>query len=57
MEDKSDICHLLPLGESMSHFFGRKTELQNLIEQREKRTASFIVVKGRRRIGKSRLIK
>lgn len=37
-------------------FIGRKTELKQLKRQFEKRTASLIVVKGRRRIGKSRLI-
>ena len=38
-------------------FIGRTQELQRLCELLEKKTASFIVVKGRRRIGKSRLIK
>ncbi|OJH32815.1 Archaeal ATPase [Wolbachia endosymbiont of Armadillidium vulgare] len=37
-------------------FIGRKTELKQLLELTEKNTASFVVVKGRRRIGKSRLI-
>lgn len=37
-------------------FFGRKNELDQLISLTEKRTASFVVIKGRRRIGKSRLI-
>lgn len=38
-------------------FFGRERELQILNELVEKRTASLVVVKGRRRIGKSRLIR
>jgi uncharacterized protein len=37
-------------------FFGRQRELQMLQELLEKRTSSLVVVKGRRRIGKSRLI-
>ncbi len=37
-------------------FIGRQTELKQLLELTEKNTASFVVVKGRRRIGKSRLI-
>lgn len=39
----------------MAHFVGR--ELKHLLGFTNKKTASFIVVKGRRRIGKSRLIK
>lgn len=41
----------------MTNFVGRQNELQKLKEFTEKKTASFIVVKGRRRIGKSRLVK
>lgn len=37
-------------------FIGRQAELKQLLELKEKNTASFVVVKGRRRIGKSRLI-
>lgn len=37
-------------------FIGREKELQQLRRLTEKETASFVVVKGRRRIGKSRLI-
>jgi uncharacterized protein len=37
-------------------FIGRQSELDELRRQTQKRIASFIVVKGRRRIGKSRLI-
>lgn len=37
-------------------FFGRKRELSLLNELLEKRIASLVVVKGRRRIGKTRLI-
>lgn len=41
----------------MSRFIGRQEELKRLREfSKNKRTASFIVVQGRRRIGKSRLI-
>ncbi len=37
-------------------FIGRQLELEELRRHAQKRVASFIVVKGRRRIGKSRLI-
>jgi AAA+ ATPase superfamily predicted ATPase len=40
----------------MAKFVGRKEELGRLKELMLKQTASFVVVKGRRRIGKSRLI-
>lgn len=42
----------------MAHpaFIGRKTELERLKALYKKRTSSLVVVKGRRRIGKSRLI-
>lgn len=40
----------------MSRFVGRKEELGRLKELISKKSASFVVVKGRRRIGKSRLI-
>ena len=40
----------------MSRFIGRQQELKRLLDATRKRTASFIVLKGRRRIGKSRLI-
>lgn len=40
----------------MGKFLGRQIELDRLREAKHKKTASFIVVKGRRRIGKSRLI-
>jgi len=38
------------------NFIGRKWELQALTHLKAKKSASFVVVKGRRRIGKSRLI-
>lgn len=38
------------------NFIGRKWELQALTRLKAKKSASFVVVKGRRRIGKSRLI-
>lgn len=40
----------------MSNFIGRKRELTLLNDSLHKKTASLIVVRGRRRIGKSRLI-
>ena len=40
----------------MSKFVGRQEELKRLIDVMKKTSASFLVVKGRRRIGKSRLI-
>lgn len=40
----------------MPRFIGRQPELQRLLAATQKKTASFVVVKGRRRIGKSRLI-
>lgn len=39
-----------------SLFVGRKNELEQLTELFDKKSASLVVVKGRRRIGKSRLI-
>lgn len=41
----------------MSTFIGRKHELKRLQRAVSKRKSSFIVVKGRRRIGKSRLLR
>ena len=40
----------------MSLFVGRKHELEILTGLTKKKSASFVVIKGRRRIGKSRLI-
>ncbi len=40
----------------MTSFIGRKRELQRLQDLFSRKTASLVVVKGRRRIGKSRLI-
>ena len=40
----------------MAHFIGRKKELAELSELLKKKIASFVVIRGRRRIGKSRLI-
>jgi len=37
-------------------FFGRNNELQKLNDLKYKQTASLVVIKGRRRIGKSTLI-
>jgi AAA+ ATPase superfamily predicted ATPase len=41
----------------MSKFIGRQDELRRLLELTNKKSASFVVIKGRRRIGKSRLVK
>ena len=38
-----------------SSFYGRERELRRLKELSQKKTASLVVIKGRRRIGKSRL--
>lgn len=40
----------------MAKFIGRQHEIKKLLSLSNKKTASFIVIKGRRRIGKSRLI-
>lgn len=40
----------------MTKFIGRQEELEKLLDLSKKKSASFIVVRGRRRIGKSRLI-
>ncbi len=40
----------------MGRFIGRQDELKRLMDVTKKRTASFIVVNGRRRVGKSRLV-
>jgi uncharacterized protein len=40
----------------MHRFLGRERELQLLLDLAQKRSASFVVIKGRRRIGKSRLV-
>jgi uncharacterized protein len=48
---------LLKQGTGMPHsFIGRKRELQLLSELFEKKSASLVVIRGRRRIGKSRLV-
>src|SRR3990167_9854607 len=39
----------------MAQFVGRQAEIKKLVSLTKKKTASFIVIKGRRRIGKSRL--
>lgn len=40
----------------MQHFIGRKKELAELKLLLDKKVASFVVIRGRRRVGKSRLI-
>ncbi len=40
----------------MQRFLGREKELKLLLDLRQKKSASFVVIKGRRRIGKSRLV-
>ena len=44
------------VGLYMSLFIGRQAELDELKRQADKKIARLIVIKGRRRIGKSRLI-
>src|SRR3990167_3796865 len=56
MEAKISKILLLTRGYTMGRFVGRQLELRRLLELTEKGSASFILVKGRRRIGKSRLI-
>jgi uncharacterized protein len=48
---------ILPLedNQATTPFYGRAAELQSLVALTHKRTASLVVIKGRRRIGKSRL--
>jgi hypothetical protein len=43
------------LGGAMTKFIGRKKELESLIGLSHKKNASLVVIRGRRRIGKSRL--
>lgn len=40
----------------MSHFFGRKQELSRLARLKRLKKASLVVIKGRRRVGKSTLV-
>jgi uncharacterized protein len=40
----------------MQRFLGREKELQLLLDLCQKKSASFVIIKGRRRIGKSRLV-
>jgi len=40
----------------MPRFLGREKELELLLDLCQKKSASFVVIKGRRRIGKSRLV-
>ncbi len=37
-------------------FIGRKAELRALKQQQQKRIASLVIIQGRRRVGKSRLV-
>jgi hypothetical protein len=56
MEFQIGICHFpIPEG-AVARFIGRQLELTRLAETTAKPSASFIVVRGRRRVGKSRLI-
>jgi uncharacterized protein len=49
--------HLLILGSrTVTKFIGRQEELKKLRDLSAKKLASFLVVRGRRRIGKTRLI-
>ncbi len=60
MELQNDIWQFVtPMERNMDKddlFVGRESELKRLINLTKKKTASLIVVKGRRRVGKSRLI-
>jgi len=44
------------MANSRKKFIGRQSELGRLVNLTRKNTASFIVIKGRRRVGKSRLV-
>ena len=46
----------MPISSTKDPFFGREHELQILKNLLSKRTASLVVIKGRRRVGKSELI-
>ena len=49
--------HLSIIGsKKVAKFIGRQEELKKLLDLTKKKSASFVVVRGRRRIGKSRLI-
>jgi hypothetical protein len=45
-----------PMARHTTPFYGRERELQRLKELTRRKTASLVVIKGRRRIGKSRLV-
>ncbi len=45
-----------PFGEIVSAFIGREKELSLLNALREKQSSSLVVIRGRRRVGKSRLV-
>lgn len=54
---KNDKCYFVDEAKmGCMNFIGRKWELSTLNSLKSKKSASFVVVKGRRRIGKSRLI-
>ncbi len=55
-----DICRFLSVDQSkvtMMHFIAREHEMARLNELRAKRSSSLVIIKGRRRIGKSRLLR
>jgi hypothetical protein len=56
MEVTIDKCRFTLPCRTMSKFVGRQAELSRLVETTRKKSASFVIVKGRRRVGKSRLI-
>ncbi len=59
MEVEIDICRFQPPEYFMAKralFKGRQNEITRLLNVTKKNVASFVVVKGRRRVGKSRLI-
>ncbi len=43
------------IGENMTRFIGREKELESLKGLLQKKSSSLVVIRGRRRIGKSRL--
>jgi hypothetical protein len=55
MEVTINKCRFTLRWRIMSKFVGRQAELSRLVETMRKKSAAFVIVKGRRRVGKSRL--
>jgi len=53
---QNDNCRFGRRCEMNNHFIGREQELRQLDDLFNKKTSSLVVIKGRRRIGKSRLV-